>query len=158
MESKKEKVVHISREEQPQQETPAKPKAAEESRGRDMGKAAVFIAILTILLLVVFFYALNRNMAGLTASVTGLTGQMQELTTLRAQVAEMDGAVSQIQEKMPLIDAVPTVARRAVLLGMVQDLSQRMEFIAKEAETAEQSAKLLQAKELLDSVRLELAP
>lgn len=181
MESKKEKVVHISKEMRNNQEdeqtssgeAAAEPQAAgsQENAGanpdkprRDMGKAAVFISILAVLLLVVFFYALNRNIAG-------LANQVDSLLALRTQVTEMDGSIgamqgdisgihgdiAAMQDKIAILDTVPDMARRTMMRSMLQDLSQRIAFIAEETETPEQAAKIKAAQVLLDEAQADMA-
>lgn len=190
MESKKEKVVHISKEmrsNKDDEQTPAKNTAGDNDDAgsqsttggnpapentastpakprRDMGKAAVFISILAVLLLVVFFYALNRNIAGLAT-------QVETLSALQTQVTEMDGSISAMQDdisgihgditamqdKMAILDTVPDMARRTMLRSMLQDLSQRIAFIAEETETPEQAAKIKAAQVLLDQAKADLA-
>lgn len=161
----KEKVIHLSKEtadkandaaaeeEQTASEEEAAAKKPEKlpksDKGRDMGKAAVFISVLTVLLLLVFFYALNRN-------VTGLATQVEQLGSLEQRVDQMDGTIADMRNEMAVLQEVPAIAKRTMLRSMLQDLSQRTDFIAGEAESEEQSAKLQQAKELLEEVQQEL--
>ncbi len=141
MDGKQEKVVHINKgAEQELQERPSS------TVNRDLGKAALFLSILTVLLLVVFFYALNQNMAG-------LSDEVRELTKLRGQVGELDTRMVLMEDKIAILDKVPAIARRTMLRSMVQDLSQRAAFIADEVEDETQGRQLRQAMELLDQVR-----
>jgi hypothetical protein len=141
MDGNQEKVVHINTETgQEPRETPPHPK---ENRGA--GKAALFLSILTVLLLAVFFYALNRNMAG-------LADEVRELGQLRGQVGDLDARMLLVEDKMAILDAVPEIARRTMLRSMLQDLSQRAAFIADEVGNEEQSRQLRQAVELLAQV------
>ncbi len=138
MDANQEKVVHINKETgQEPGETPPPPKV----KG-GAGKAALFLSMLTVLLLAVFFYALNRNMAG-------LTDEVRELGQLRGQVGDLDARMLLVEEKMTILDAVPEIARRTMLRSMLQDLSQRAAFIADEVGNEEQSRQLRQAVELL---------
>ncbi len=157
MESNQEKVVHINKEIEEKQEVvegaqeertaaAETPAPAPAKAGKDMGKAALFISILTVLLLVVFFYALNRNVAG-------LADEVQELGQLRGQVATLDDKMVQFEDKLKILDTVPAIAKRTMLRSMVQDLSQRAAFISKEVEDENQSQQLQQAIELLDKVQ-----
>jgi len=174
MEKKKEKVVHISKDlrnseeetQHPQEEEQEHDAATHEAAParRDIGKAAVFISILAVLLLVVFFYALNRNIAGLAS-------QVEELSALQTQVTQMDesigaiqgnisgieGDIAAMQEKMAILDAVPDITRRTMLRSMLQDLSQRVAFIAEETDSAEQAAKIKAAQVLLDQAQADLS-
>lgn len=172
MENKKEKVVHISKDirgaktpaEEAQELSEESAASISPERGRrDVGKAAVFISILAVLLLVVFFYALNRNIAGLAS-------QVEELSALRTQVTQMDqsigaiqgdvsgiqGEISSMQEKMAILDEVPDITRRTMLRSMLQDLSQRVAFIAEETETPEQAAKIKAAQILLNEAQADM--
>ena len=138
--------------------------AAPKKAGRDMGKAAVFISILTVLLLVVFFYALNRNMAGLASQVEELTALRTQVTdmggtlgSVRDNIGKIEGDIATMQEKMTILDAVPSMAKRTMLRSMLHDLSQRADFIAQETEDGAQSAKIRAAMELLGQVESQMA-
>jgi len=122
--------------------------AARASSG--MGRVATFAAFLAILLAVFFFFALQQQVSSVIAELKTHSSGM------KTQVSEMNKRVQGLEEKIPVIDAVPAMAHRTVLRSMLKDVEQRMVFLAKEAETEEQSAKLHQARELVSQVQADL--
>lgn len=57
---------------------------------KDLGKVALFVSILTVVLLVIFFYSVNQN-------VSALQGDVEELATLQGEVNGVQGEVSSVQ-------------------------------------------------------------
>ncbi len=66
---------------------------------KDMGKAALFIAILAVLLMVIFFFGIQQN-------ITGITSEMKALAETKTDVLlpflslRDDGAISVAQPSM----------------------------------------------------------
>jgi septal ring factor EnvC (AmiA/AmiB activator) len=125
---------------------------------RDMGRLALFIAILSVLLLAVFFYALNRNMTGLAEQVHGLARMQPSVTEIQERTDRMQERMADMEESIAAAESLPARVRRQVQAAMLADTVERLEAIAQDAETEEHSAKLHQAMSLLDEVRGDLIP
>lgn len=62
---------------------------------KDMSKVAMIVSLLAVLLLVIFFFGMNRNIAG-------LTDEVKSLGVLRDDVATLDQRMVQMQDEMPV--------------------------------------------------------
>ena len=117
---------------------------------KDMGKVAMIISILAVLLLVVFFFGLNQNVAGLEAKVN-------ELTKLKGHVQALDTKMGSMEEKIAALENLPQKTKNMLLSNILQEMSQKAAYLSSQVGTEEQSTKLMQAKELLQQVQTELA-
>ncbi len=116
------------------------PQAQEETR-RDMSKVALFVSILSVVLLVVFFFGLNQNLKGVSGTVDQLSGRMNG-----------------IEDKIVALENLPQKSRMMVMGTMLQEMAQRAAYMSTQMETPEQNEKLHQAMELLQQVQTEVTP
>ena len=117
---------------------------------KDMGKVAMIISILAVLLLVVFFFGLNQNVAGLEARVN-------KLTKLEGHVQALDTKMGTMEEKIAALENLPQKTKNMLLSNISQEMSQKAAYLSSQVGSEEQSTKLMQAKELLQQVQTELA-
>lgn len=108
---------------------------------RDMSKVALFVSLLAVVLLVVFFFGLNQNLKGMSANVDQLTGRM-----------------SGLEEKVVALENLPHQSKMMVMGTMLQEMAQRAAYMSTQMETEAQNEKLVQAMELLQQVQTEIAP
>jgi hypothetical protein len=119
---------------------------AEEIRaatGRDMGRVALLVSLLAVLMLTVFFFSVNR-------SISGLGDQLKDLAGLRQQVAG-------VEQKVAGLERLPEATKRLVLAGMLQETMQRLAFMQGQTQNPDAAAKLAQAQELLSQAGVELS-
>jgi hypothetical protein len=116
---------------------------------KDTGRVALFVSLLTVILVVIFYFSTNQ-------SIEGLSGAIKETTAVQEQVVEMNERMQTLERRLAGLESVPAEARRVILGTMLQDMAQRVGSIAEEAETEEQGAKLRQARELLQEVEQDL--
>jgi len=116
---------------------------------KDMGKVAMIISILCVLLLVVFFFGLNQNISGLSAKV-------EELSSLKGDVQSLDSKVLSMEQKIATLENLPQMTKNMLLSNILQEMSQKAAYLSSQVSTEEQSEKLMQAKELLQQVQAEL--
>jgi uncharacterized protein YybS (DUF2232 family) len=127
-------------------------KEAEEIKNntnRDLGKVALFISLMAIILLVVFFFGLNQNM-------TGLTDEVKEISALQEQMSSMESRMVTVEEDVAALENLPQEARRMVVRSMLQEMAQRVRYMSIQVENEQQSTKLNQAMELLEEVQVDL--
>ena len=117
---------------------------------RDLGKVALFVSLASMILVVIFFFGLNQNISGLNREVGKVSDMNEKLADLNVRFAT-------VEQKMSAIDAVPAEVKRALVTGMLGDLAQRTGRLAGELDSAEQTAKLNQAVQLLQEVQQELS-
>lgn len=123
--------------------------SAPPSAGGKAGWAVTGAAFLSLGLVIVLFFALQQQLSGVIDELKNMSG-------MRSQVSDMHQRVRVLEDKIPVLDAVPAMAKRTMVRSMLKDAEQRVAFLAKEAETESQSAKLKQAAELLAQVEADL--
>ena len=115
---------------------------------KDMGLVGIVISVLAVLLLVVFYYAVNNNMDELSQEVGQITETRQMVQDLDTKMTEMDARIAEVEN-------LPEVVRSMVLGGMLEEINQKAGYIG-ERLTEEQKEKLDQARELMNQVQEEL--
>lgn len=121
---------------------------------RDIGRAALFIALVSVLLVVIFFFAISQNLRGLAEEIT-LAGERAaqvealstELTAQRDGLAQLSGRMAALEEN----------TRREFMAAQLAELSQRVAYLSMNMDTEEQTKELMQAWDLLNKVQAELA-
>ncbi|MDK2956170.1 MAG: hypothetical protein PWQ57_1666 [Desulfovibrionales bacterium] len=116
---------------------------------RDMGKAAIIIAILSVVLLVIFFFGLNQNLAGLTK-------QVAKLSSLEGEVARIDETVTAVDARMTELEKLPQKTRNMMIDQSLDELSNRLNYMSGYLGDEESSDKLYQAMQLLKQVQAGL--
>ncbi len=130
---------------------------------KDMGKVAIFISILSVLLLVLFFFGLNQNITGLNQEVQNLGALRQEVGTLSSQLGEVRQTVGNVQENVGSMDGrlvelekLPAQTRNMILMNDLTAMNQRLEHIGSQL-SGQQAARLQEAQQLLQQLQTELA-
>ncbi len=115
---------------------------------KDMGMVGIIISVLAVFLLVVFYYAMNKNMDHLSQEVGQITETRQMVQDLDVKMGEMDARIAELEN-------LPEVVRSMVLGGMLEEMTQKAGYIGAYV-TQEQKAMLEQAQELMKQVQQEL--
>jgi len=115
---------------------------------KDMGLVGIIISVLAVLLLVVFYYAVNNSM-------NELSGEVGQITETRQMVQDLDTKMSEMDARIAEVENLPVVVRSMVLGGMLEEMSQKAGYIGAYV-TEEQKARLEQAQELMKQVQEEL--
>lgn len=116
---------------------------------RDMGKVALFVAILAVVLLVVFFFGLNQNFKGLASRVDSLVVLKNDVTVLDGRMNVMDG-------RLAVLETLPLKAKKMVMGTMLQEMAQRTAYLSTQMDSEAQNEKLYKAMELLQQVQGEV--
>jgi len=114
---------------------------------RDMSKVALFVSLLAVVLLVVFFFGLNQNLKGVSATVEQLAVSSGDLA----------GRVDSVEGKLAELENLPEKSRMMVMGTMLQEMAQRTAYLGTQMQTQEQNEKLHRAMELLQQVQTEIA-
>lgn len=129
---------------------------------RDMGKIALFMSILALLVMVVLFFGLNQNISGLSQKVDQVAELPDQVATLSDKVdavngatASLDSRVTGIESQMDELEKLPQMARRAVLANILNELSQNAEYLSGRVETPEQAERLRQAAGIIQGIQEE---
>ncbi len=117
---------------------------------KDMSKVAIVISILSVLLLVVFFFGMNQNLQGLSAKVEKLSG-------MESQIQAIDSKVSGLEQEISGLKNLPQKTRNMVLANSLQEMSQKASMLSSQVNNEDQSAKLIKARKLMQEVQGELS-
>jgi phage-related protein len=121
---------------------------------KDMGKVSMAISLLAVLLLVVFFFGLKQNVAGLEETVNT---KLQVVADLQNQIQSLDGKIGSVEEKVAALENLPEKTKKMILANMLQEMSQKAAYLSSQVGSEEQSARLKQAVKLLQQVQGDLA-
>lgn len=112
------------------------PAESKDKTSRDMGKVAIFISILSVLLLVVFFFGLNQNIKGLAS----------EMRTMGSDVGQLKTAMAEL----------PGQVRRSIVADELQATISKLDHLRGKV-TPEEAAMLAHAVEQLKLVQGQVA-
>jgi len=138
---------------------------------REMGKVAIIISILSVLLIVIFFFGLNQNITGLNQEVQALSDMRQEVGTLSARVGSLQQsmggiqqAISGIQEnveamegRLVQLEGLPAQTRNMIILNELSAMDQRLGYIGSQVTDEQQTASLQEAQKLLQQLQTQLS-
>ena len=162
---------------------------------KDMGKVALIVSLLVLVLMVVFFYSLRQNISSVSDNVavsteevaelsdqvakmqdrmSALTGVRQDVNSLekalssvrdrvgqvRGQMDErfgqlagkMDERIGQMEKKLSRVESIPQRTRDMVYAAMLEELSQKVEFLSGRLQGA-QKENLLRVKKMLQQIQ-----
>ncbi|THB68233.1 MAG: hypothetical protein D6E12_06965 [Desulfovibrio sp.] len=69
---------------------------------KDLSRVSLFLSILCLILLAIVFFAVNRNMAGLTGEISGEGDLAQQAAELRETVTALDAELSEMANTLTL--------------------------------------------------------
>ncbi|WP_319466528.1 hypothetical protein [uncultured Pseudodesulfovibrio sp.] len=107
---------------------------------KDMSKVAMIVSLLAVLLLVIFFFGMNRNIAGLTQEV-------QSLGVLREDVANLDQRMLQMKQD------VPVQMKRMLAHDIVNEMAMKAFYLNDSLEDEALRAKMQQVMQGLKEIR-----
>jgi hypothetical protein len=113
-------------------------KAALET-SRDMGKAALILTVITVVLLSVFYFMLSDQIAGNGKDVEALRAN---LTGVGQNLAALDARVNGLEN-------IPAKSKQMVIGAMIQEMTQKAAFLSRETADPAQKEKLDKALQLL---------
>ena len=98
--------------------------------GKDLGKVALFVSILAVVLLFVFFYGLSRNMSGLAREFDELQEEKARLAALGDRLEELEaGYKERIESETATIKATLRNMDSRFSLKFEEMESQRAELV-----------------------------
>jgi len=110
---------------------------------KDMSKVAMIVSLLAVLLLVIFFFGMNRNIAG-------LSDEVKSLGILREDVASLD------QRMVKMQDEVPATMKRMLAHDVVNEMTMKAFYLTDTLEDEALRAKMQQVLVGLKEVRAGL--
>lgn len=110
---------------------------------KDMSKVAMIVSLLAVLLLVIFFFGMNRNIAG-------LTDEVKSLGILREDVAQLDERMVQMQAE------VPVTMKRMLAHDLVNEMAMKAFYLTDTLEDEALRSKMQEVLAGLKEVRTGL--
>lgn len=119
---------------------PAAPVNGGDDVQKDMSKVAMIVSLLAVLLLVIFFFGMNRNIAG-------LTDEVKALGVLRDDVTDLD------QRMVKMQDEVPATMKRMIAHDVVNEMTMKAFYLTDTLEDADLRVKMGEVLKGLKEVR-----
>lgn len=125
------------------------PKEVLAATNKDMGKVAIAISLLSVVLLVVFFFGLNQN-------ITGLSKEVQSLGGLKGEVASLKTSMFQMDSRLVELEKLPSKTRNLIIDQNLQEMASKTQYLSGQVEDKASGEKLLQVQKLLKEVQAGL--
>ncbi len=110
---------------------------------KDMSKVAMIVSLLAVVLLVIFFFGMNRNIAG-------LTDEVKSLGVLREDMANLDQRMVQLKSE------VPAEMKRMLTHDLVNEMTMQAVYVSGSLEDEAMKAKMVEVIASLKEVRASL--
>lgn len=107
---------------------------------KDMSKVAMIVSLLAVILLVIFFFGMNRNIAG-------LTNEVKDLGSLRQDVSSLDQRMVQLKSE------IPTEMKRMLAHDLVNEMTMQALYLSENLEDDTLKAKMGEILQGLKEVR-----
>ena len=121
--------------------------------GHDLSKWAMLVSLLSLVLMLIFFFGLTQNVTGVAdevESVSQLRGQIEGLQALlqgtNEYVGALDGRLGAVEQTQS------GLVRQAVLEGLLSDMRIQAAALAGAVTDPAQAAKIAQLQELLEQL------
>ena len=117
----------------------------EAKTGSDLGKVALFVALLAVILMVMLYFSQQQNITGLAGKIDEVQGVKQEMTAVKEHVAALEQEVAALRD-------LPEQARKIIISGMLSESASKVEYLVSQVENQEQQAKLAEIQKMLRDV------
>ncbi len=112
---------------------------------RDMGKVALIVSILAVMLMVVFYFSLKLTVGSMEKKVA-------ELYPVKKQVVVLDKTVGELQTRMAKLENLPEQTRKMIFANILDELSQKTQYLSSHMKGA-QREKLLRIENMLKELK-----
>lgn len=110
---------------------------------KDMSKVAMIVSFLAVILLVIFFFGMNRNIAG-------LTDEVKSLGELRHDVSSLDQRLVTLQKE------IPGQVKRMIAHDLVNEMAMKAAYLGNTLDNEADRNKMQQVLQTLKDVRNSL--
>lgn len=132
---------------------PIDEEAFEMKTGSDLGKAALFVALLAVVLMVILYFSQQQNITGMADKLDEVQSVKQELVTVQGQMTALEGEMEALVESLK---DLPKEAKRVVLSSMLTESANKIHYLSTQVETQAQQSKLQQIQKMLEDLQSEL--
>lgn len=124
---------------------PIEEEVFEAKTGSDLGKVALFVALLAVVLMVMLYFSQQQN-------ITGLAGKVDEVQGVKQEVAAVKDHVAALEEEVAALKDLPKETRKILISGMLSESASKVEYLISQVESEEQQAKLAEIRKMLKDV------
>lgn len=114
--------------------------------GSDLGKVALFVALLAVILMVMLYFSQQQNIAGMSDKLDEVQGVKQELVTVQDQIASLESEMETLKD-------LPKEAKKIIVSGLLNESASKIQYLSTQMETEEQQAKLQEIHKMLEEVQ-----
>jgi len=115
---------------------------------KDMGKVALIISIMCVMLMVVFYFSIKLT-------VGTIEKKMAELYPVKKQVVILDKTVDNLQSRMAKIEKLPEETKKMIYGDILNEISQKAEYLSQHLKGSEKE-KLMEVQRLLRDIETTL--
>jgi len=115
---------------------------------KDMGKVALIISIMAVMLMVIFYFSMKLT-------VGTIEKKMAELYPVKKQVVILDKTVGDLQSRMKKIEKLPEETRKMIYGDILNEISQKTEYLSQHLKGSQRD-KLMEVKRILQELETSL--
>ena len=146
---------------------------------RDWGRVAFFTSILSVVLVIILFYAVSRNLSGLDqrfgevdtlknelaavdnhfqSSLDALDNRVdieaeRVLNKIELRIIAMNGRIGKIEAELNNLDGLNAHARKIIMASLIQQSAEQIGYLAEHVETPVEAKALMEAQKILEEVQ-----
>lgn len=117
----------------------------EANTGSGLGKVALFVALLAVVLMVILYFSQQQN-------ISSLAGKMDEVHGVKQEMADVQAHVAALEEEVATLRDLPEQARKIIISGMLSESASKVDYLINQVDSEEQQAKLAEIKDMLEEV------
>lgn len=127
-----------------------RPASRPAGRGQDLSKWAMLVSLLSLALVLIFFFGLTQNVTGVADEVEAVNRLRGRVEGLQALLQGTNEYVAGLDERLGALEEVQGgMVRQAVLEAMLSDMRVQAAALAKAVNDPAQAVKIVQLQELL---------
>jgi hypothetical protein len=115
---------------------------------KDMGKVALIVSIMAVMLMVVFYFSMKLTVGSMEKKIA-------ELYPVKKQVVVLDKSITDLKTRMAKIEQLPEETRKMIYGDILSELTQKAEYLSSHLK-GEQKEKLLKVQHILKDLETNL--
>ncbi|HDQ41364.1 MAG TPA: hypothetical protein ENN39_10095 [Desulfonatronum sp.] len=121
----------------------------ETKTGSDLGKVALFVALLAVILMVMLYFSQQQN-------ISGLAGKMDEMQGVKQEMVAVKDHVAVLEEEIATLRDLPKEARKIIVSSLLSESASKINYLISQMESEEQQAKLADIRKMLQELATDL--
>jgi hypothetical protein len=115
---------------------------------KDMGKVALIVSIMAVMLMVVFYFSMKLTVGSMEKKIA-------ELYPVKKQVVVLDKSITDLKTRMAKIEQLPEETRKMIYGDILSELTQKTKYLSSHLK-GEQKEKLLKVQHILKDLETNL--